>query len=102
VTRGWGYNVYKISNSLDGVYSFQLKGDSQGSAGAAAEFRGRVVVRNGKSVKPYAVNMSKGTVGRKKVKVRASDPEVYLIVAATPCCFRGNQTYSYQVKIDKE
>jgi hypothetical protein len=47
VTRGWGYNVYKIKNSSVGSYSFELRGDAKGSGGATSEFRGRVVVRTG-------------------------------------------------------
>jgi hypothetical protein len=102
VTRGWGYNVYKINNSRNGSYTFQLQGDSAGSEGAPAEFRGRVVVRSGSSSKVYPVKMKDATTGMRKVKVKSSDSQVYLIVAATPCFFKGNQTYSYSIKIDKD
>jgi hypothetical protein len=50
VTRGWSYNRYRVLNSLEGAYSFQLKGDAQGSEGEVAEFRARLVVKDGKSV----------------------------------------------------
>jgi hypothetical protein len=102
VTRGWGYNVFKIKNTEDARYTFQLKGDSQGSEGAPAEFRGRVVVRTGLSAKVYNLKMSDATRGKKKLNVKATDAEVYLIVAATPNFFRGNQTYSYEVQIDRK
>lgn len=101
VTRGWGYNVYKINNTGDATYTFQVKGDAKGSDGAAAEFRGRVVVRTGFSARSYSVKMSDAINGKAKVKVKSGDKEVYLIVAATPKFFTGNQTYSYEVKIDK-
>lgn len=101
VTRGWGYNVYKINNSADATYTFQLTGDAKGSDGAPAEFRGRVVVRTGGISRQDRVKMSDATSGKVKVKVKKDDKEVYLIVAATPKFFTGNQTYSYQVKIDR-
>lgn len=101
VTRGWGYNVYKIINSSSGSYTFQLKGDPWGSEGTTAEFEGRVVVKNGQSVKGYKLKMLNATHGRKRLKVKSSDAEIYLIVAATPDFFKGNQRYSYQVKIDR-
>jgi len=101
VTRGWGYNVYKINNSLTGHYTFQLKGDSLGSAGAPAKFRGRVVLKNGTSVKHYKLKMLNARDGRKSLRVKSSDTEIFLIVAATPCFFSGNQTYSYQVRMDR-
>jgi hypothetical protein len=46
--------------------------------------------------------MKDATTGMRKVKVKSSDSQVYLIVAATPCFFKGNQTYSYSIKIDKD
>ncbi len=101
VTRGWGYNVYKINNSTNATYTFILKGDQKGSQGAESGFRGRVVVRTGSKARQYSVKMSDAVQGTTKVKVMAEDKEVYLIVAATPKFFRGNQTYSYQVKIDR-
>lgn len=101
VTRGWGYNVYKIKNSADGSYTFTLKGDPQGSDGAPSDFRGRIVVRTGLSARQYELKMTDSTHGRKRLKVKAEDAEVYLIVAATPEFFNGNQTYSYEVKIDR-
>ncbi len=101
VTRGWGYNVYKINNTSGGSYAFELNGDAKGSDGAASEFRGRIVVRTGSSAKQYSMKMDGATNGKMKIRVKPSDAEVYLIVAATPRHFTGNQTYSYQVKIDR-
>jgi hypothetical protein len=101
VTRGWGYNVYRISNTAAATYTFHLKGDENGSEGAAAAFQGRVVVRTGAAAKEYPLTMSDAATGQQKVEVAATDADVYLIVAATPACFRGNQTYLYEVKIDR-
>jgi hypothetical protein len=46
--------------------------------------------------------MVNGTEGPRKLKVKASDLDISLVVAATPRCFRGNQTYSYQVAIEQK
>jgi hypothetical protein len=102
VTRGWGYNVYKVNNSEAATYSFQILGDKAGSEGAPAVFRGRIVVRTGSNARVYSIKMADAISGKKELKVKAADEEVYLIVAATPEYFRGNQKYSYQVKIDKD
>ena len=102
VTRGWSYNLYKIHNTGDATYTFQIKGDSQGSEGAPAEFRGRIVVRTGDAFRVEPLKMSNATDGSGSISVKASDAEVYLIVAATPPFFKGNQTYSYEVLIDRK
>jgi hypothetical protein len=47
------------------------------------------------------MKMDGATNGKMKIRVKPSDAEVYLIVAATPRHFTGNQTYSYKVKIDR-
>ena len=44
--RGWAYNVFNITNTMDTTYSFQLRGGFIGSQGAPAYFAGRIVVVN--------------------------------------------------------
>ena len=46
--RGWAYNVFNITNTLDTTYSFQLRGGFVGTQGASAYFVGRIVVVNKK------------------------------------------------------
>ena len=99
VTRGWSYNVYKINNSVAGAYMFQFKGDDKGSTGAPAAFQARIVVRTGKSVRVEPLQMADATEGSGTITVKATDAEVYLVIAATPPFFRGNQAYSYQMLI---
>jgi len=100
--QGWGYNVYKINNSMAATYTFQILGDKTGSESAPAAFRGRVVVRTGSNARQYDLKMADAFSGKKEVKVKATDAEVYLVVAATPEYFRGNQRYSYVMKIEKK
>ena len=102
VTRGWGYNVYKIDNSSAGSYTFKLDGDPEGSNGAKAELRGRIAVIDGKNRKYHNLDMSNPQDGGKKIDVTSSDEEIYFVVAATPKHFTGNQKFSYRIKIDKD
>ncbi len=101
VTRGCNYNVYKINNSLNGIYAFHFRGDSKGSEGAPTAFRARMVVRTGKTSRVEPVKMTDATAGTGSIRVKASDAEVYLLVVATPPFFKGNQTYSYEVLIKR-
>ena len=100
-TRAWGYNVYKINNSLPGYYSFKLQGDSLGSLGAPAEFQGRIVVKSIRSVDYQEITMSTHTYGEGTILVKSSDKEIYFIVVATPVCFSGNQHFPYQINIER-
>ena len=67
--RSWGYNVVKISNTRSANYTFQ------------------------------EVMMNNDVNGTVSLPVLASDPEVYLVVAAVPEVFTDNQTFDYSVDI---
>lgn len=101
VTRAWSYNVYKIKNSEDAWYQFELQGDSLGSDGASAEFKGRVVVKNGSSISYHDLEMQDLLKGNLSLRAEADEEEIYLLIVSTPLCFRGNQKFSYQVKITR-
>lgn len=102
VTRGWGYNVYKIKNrSAASAYTFKIDGDPQGSSGTTAEFRGRIVVIDSNNREYHSLDMSNSQDGSKTVNVISADKEIYFVVAATPNHFTGNQKFSYRIKIDK-
>ncbi len=100
VTRAWAYNVYKIENSQDGYYNFKLDGDSLGSNRALAGFRGRVVIKNGSTIRYENVEMSSLTDGELTIQADISDEEIFFIVISTPVSFRGNHKFPYKVMID--
>lgn len=101
VTRAWSYNVFKIENSQQAEYTFQLEGDAEGSEGAPAEFLGRLVVKNRESLSYYEMVMDRRTNGSISYQAAPDDAEIYLVIISTPDCFRGNQKFFYRVKIDQ-
>ncbi|HYW81325.1 MAG TPA: DUF6055 domain-containing protein [Thermoguttaceae bacterium] len=101
VTRGWGYNVYKITNDQAATYTFTIDGDEQGSEQTEAAFRARVVVKSGDRRTYHNLDLSNAKDGKKAVNVVPADEEIFLVVAATPNHFTGNQTFSYKLKIDR-
>ena len=101
VTRAWAYNVYKIENSQEGFYMFQFEGDSLGSDGALAEFKARLVIKNTDTIKYLNLDMLCDSDGNYFIeRFDQDDEEIYLVVISTPHSFRGNQKFSYKVKID--
>jgi hypothetical protein len=98
--RGWSYNVVRIDNSQAATYSFTVQGDATGSAGAAAHFEGRSVVIDGSGATYGDLEMTDSVNGSASVQVTAGDTEVYLVVAAVPEHFGGNQTYGYEYAVE--
>jgi hypothetical protein len=97
--RGWSYNVIRIASSAAATYSFELDGSPAGSAGAPAHFEARVLTRRPGVDAIQAMTMQSAVAGALSVAAAADASEVFLIVAAVPAHFGGNQTYSYRVRI---
>lgn len=100
-TRGWGYNVVRVNNTQGGSYTIDLEGTATGSEGAGAYFEVRVVVRSATGDAFHPISLSDGLTGSLNVTVTAADHTVYLVVAAVPEHFAGNQTYPYRYKITR-
>lgn len=101
--RGWAYNVVRIRNNAAASYTFLLEGDNNGSEGAPARFDGRLVVEHDDGTAEFIeVDMQSATDGQAGAVVAASDPYVYLVVAAVPEHFSGNQTYGYRYAINRK
>ena len=101
VTRAWSYNVYKINNNSTASFSFNIKGDEIGSLGDSTFFNGRIVVMNNNIATYYEIDMSNHKDGSKTVNVTSDDEQIFLIVASTPNHFSSNQTYFYEIMIQK-
>ncbi len=100
--KAWGYNVIKVNNSEAATYTFSLNGDTKGSEGADAHFEAQIVVKgNSTQTRFVEVDMSNATEGTVSVSVDSSETELYFVVAAVPEDFTGNQTYDYEVAIDR-
>ena len=61
-----------------------------------------IIAKIDKNAKVFTLDMTNAIEGGKEVAVKASDKEICLVVAAVPEFFKGNQTYSYQVSIDRK
>ncbi|MCX6180645.1 MAG: T9SS type A sorting domain-containing protein [Bacteroidetes bacterium] len=104
VTTGWSFNTYKISNTKNTTYKFEINGSAKGSYGDASHFKGKILVRNSNgSAKYYDVPMNNNIQGELTLAVSSKDYEIYLIVASVPDRMDDDkaefQTYNYQVKI---
>ena len=100
--RGWGYNVIKINNPQASTYTVVLTGDETGSEGADAHFEGRIVVMGEGGPRYGELNMSGPRVGMGDMPMQANDSAIYVVVAAVPEHFTGNQQYGYKVQIIRD
>ena len=98
--RGWAYNVIKLSNSVASTYYIQIDGEEKGDKGAKSHFEGRIVIMGNRPTRFISVNMKDGLTGASTVSVTKADKEIFLIIAAVPNFFRGNQKYGYSFMID--
>jgi len=100
--RSWAYNVVRVDNTEAVTYTFSLRGESTGSAGAAAHFEGRAVVIGDAAAAYTPFVMTDAVTGDVSVTVSANDAEVYFVVASVPANFSGNQTFSYEYSIERQ
>lgn len=100
--RGWSYNVIRIVNSAAATYRLELDGAPTGSQGGAARFAGRVIVRSPGSDVFHSLSMTNDQDGAIDLAVSATVTEILLVVVSVPAHFTGNQTYAYQVSIDRQ
>ena len=73
---------------------------AMGSEAASSQLQGRVVVIDDAGASYTDLDMSDATIGSASVSVEASDSGVFLVIAAVPEHFGGNQTYGYTYRID--
>jgi hypothetical protein len=99
--RGWSYNVIRVASTQAASWRFEVDGDPTGSEGAAAAFQARLLVRTAAGDTVHRVPLANALDGSLEVVTSATPTEMYLIVAAVPMHFRGHQTYSYLVKVDR-
>ncbi len=102
--RGWSYNVIRtaMGASAGDTYRFEIRGDVLGSESASAHFEARVVVKTPQSSTITSVVMTNNTDGFVDIVVPAGATDAYLVVAAVPEHFSGNQTYNYDFFIGRQ
>jgi hypothetical protein len=100
--RGWSYNVVKINNSEAVNYAFSLEGDAMGSEDGEAHLEARIVVVRNNEPTYYDIEMTGRLSGELSIEVTDADKEIFIVVAAVPEHFSGNQTYGYAVDIERK
>ena len=98
--RGWGYNVVGLTPDGPGEFEMRIQGDAAGSEGAASYFAARVVVRGPTGSRVEDLELGDGLNGSMSVALAAGET-AFLVVAALPEFFTGNQTYGYQYAIER-
>jgi hypothetical protein len=97
--RGWGYNVIGLAPENAGSYEIRFEGDATGSDGAPAYFASQVLVVGPSESRLEPLVLTDGLEGSASVSL-ATGEQAFLIVAAVPEFFTGNQTYGYQYAIE--
>lgn len=101
--RGWSYNVIRITNPPIGAnISYALMGNELGSEGAEAHFESRIVSKNSSGQYTYqSLPMDTPITGSMSFTVEEGVEELYLVIAAVPEHFGGNQTYDYKIEFSR-
>jgi hypothetical protein len=97
--RGWSFNTIRIQDPQAGEYTIEFDGDDAGSEGAAAYFVARAVIRAASGDTFQTLALTDGRDGTWTLDASATDQSVYLIFAAVPEHFSGNQTYGYRLRV---
>ncbi len=106
-TTAWSFNAYKILNSSDATYTFELLGDLVGSYGDASYFQGKVLVQNSSTgTSYYDLTMNNNQEGSLTLNVSETDEILYFIVASMPEVFNDSnpvfQLFPYEINISTE
>lgn len=100
--RSWSYNVIKVNNSENTSYTFGVTAEANGSEGAAAVFKARIVKVGLAATEFIPFDLVNDLTGTITVQASADTSEIYLVLASVPAYFRGNQTYNYTYQIEKD
>lgn len=104
VTNAWSFNTYKLENTNNSSYTFEINGDANGIFGSPAYFQAKVLVKNadGNSVF-YDLLMADDINGSLSINVSELDTEIYFIIASMPEYFEeineDFQLFPYQMRI---
>jgi hypothetical protein len=107
ITNAWSFNTYKLENTTNTSYIFEINGDTNGNFGTPAYFQGKVLVKNtnGNSTF-YDLSMADDTNGSLSINVNSSDTEIYFIIASMPEYFeeinQEFQLFRYHMKITND
>lgn len=104
MTTAWSFNTYKLLNTSDSIYTFELNGNTLGNFGDSSYFRGKVVVKNSLTGTSYHdLAMTNNQQGSLTLNLTPSDTAIFFIIASMPEVFEDNhstfQLFPYKIRI---
>ena len=104
VTNAWSFNTYKLENTENTSYTFEIEGDNTGNNNDPSFFQGKILVKNVNGTATfYDVPMINDFQGSLSVDVTETDSEIYFLIASMPEIFEDNnpefQLFSYEMRI---
>lgn len=99
--RNWGYNVIEMTNNLATPLTVKFKGDRKGSDGTKAAFEVRIIVKGINGFVYETLELDKKQRGSIQLNMAPTDEVMFMIIAAVPESFSGNEEYGYQYKIKR-
>jgi hypothetical protein len=106
-TTAWSFNTYKVINSMNAAYTFEIKGDGKGTYGDDSHFQGKILVQNSETGPAfYDLSMTNEQEGSLTLTVTPTDTAIYFLIGSLPDIFTDPhpvfQLFPYQMQITRE
>ena len=103
-TNAWSFNTYKLLNTNNETYTFQINGNATGSYGDDSYFQGKVLVQNSiTGASFYDLVMNNDYQGTLSIELTPNDTAAYFIIGSMPEYFEDYNTsfqlFPYEMKI---
>ncbi len=103
MTHAWSFNTYKLSNTSDQSYLFEIRGDEAGTYDDPSHFEGRVIVQGEEGVTIYSLDMLDDQNGALTLDLTSTDETIYFVIGSTPDVFEDEssnfQKFGYDMRI---
>ncbi|MDA7803621.1 DUF6055 domain-containing protein [Crocinitomix sp.] len=103
ITNAWSFNTFKLINSENMTYRFDLRGEAEGTYGDPSFFDARIVVQSESGSTIYDLDMASDLIGDLTLALTPSDTAIFFIVGSMPALFEDSnpsfQKFKYDIKI---
>ena len=105
-TNGWSFNTYKLENSQQETYHFELSGETEGYFASPSRFMGRILVQHSDGEATfYELPMADAINGSLSLELSPEDETIYFVVGSVPDVFEDVESvfelFPYQIRITK-